>query len=88
MMGLVRLARESDLESIRQPMLFLFSMEDQVVEAEKTKAIFPRIGSVRKEIAHFSGSDDGKDHVIAGDIVSPGTTEVVGDMILKFLNNL
>ncbi len=85
MMGLVRLVREADLESIHQPLLFVFSRDDEVVDAAKTEAIFPRIGSANKKIVHINDSRDVSQHVIAGDILSPNTTQPIADIILNFL---
>ena len=88
MMGLVRLVRESELEGIRHPVLSIFSPDDQVVDAEKTKAIFPRIGSETKKIVYVTDSTDPSQHVIAGDILSPNTTEAVAWIIFDFVKSL
>lgn len=84
----VEAAREAVLETIATPALFVFSDEDEVVDAAATRAVAARWGSEAAGAAGVSisvvtpGPDDAKSrHVIAGDILSPGMTGEVAGII-------
>jgi len=88
MMALVDHVRRMDPAEIRAPVLVLYSPEDQVVDAQATEALFPRLGSDRKEMVAVEGSDDPAHHVLAGDIVSPSTTESTVLRIVEFVRRV
>lgn len=87
MMAMVKLAGTSDLGAIRKPVLLLYSPEDQVVRQDRIKQVFRRIGSRTKAIKAVSGVGSPNHHVLAGDILAPGSTGAVADMILDFLHS-
>jgi len=76
MAALVRLAYESPVETISIPALFIFSDDDKVVRPELTREIAARWGATH-ELAPVEKNDDPSSHVIAGDALSPSTTEVL-----------
>lgn len=84
MMGVVKLARESDLSAVKQPVLVLYSRGDVVVAAEKTEALFAAFGSESKELVAVTTEHEWG-HVLAGDILSPGTVELLTQEIVDFL---
>ena len=88
MMGAVRLARSLDLERIDLPFLFIYSPNDQVVDSNETEKVFARLGASHKSRRLIFSSGDPAQHVIAGDILSPQTTDVVLTAILAFLYEL
>ena len=91
MMGLVKFVRESDLRSIKKPVLVIYSPNDTVVDSSETEKRFAQIGSDIKQIDPLlsSGANgDTGNHVLAGDILSPNNTEVVKNLILDFLARL
>jgi len=88
MMALVDHVRGQDPAAVRTPVLVLYSPEDQVVDARRTEALFPRLGSARKELVVVEGSDDPAHHVLAGDIVSPGGTDAAVARIADFVKSL
>lgn len=85
MMALVDHVRGMDLARVRAPLLVLYAPEDAVVDAGAIEAHFLRFGSDRKVLLAVEGSGDPSHHVLAGDILSPGTTDEVVDHILDFL---
>jgi esterase/lipase len=87
MMALVELVRSSDLGLVRAPLLVLYSPQDAVVDARATERLFPRFGSERKELLVLEGADPSH-HILAGDIVSPGSTDRSVAEILRFLHSL
>ena len=71
---------------IEHEILMLVAPADQVVSAPAAIEAFAAIDSPRKQLIEFTDSEDPKHHILAGDIVSPGTTEIVAEMIIDFLN--
>ncbi len=86
MAAIVKYAREADYSGVTTPALFLFSDDDAVVDAETTRAISTKWGgAVTLEPRVMGEDDDPFNHVIAGDILSPGqnseTIVIISDWI-------
>ena len=88
MMALVQMVRNLELEKIQTPVYVFFSTQDKVVNPNETEKIYGRIGSPVKKIRHVEDSGDPVNHVLAGDILSPNTTELVAQAILDFVKPL
>ena len=88
MMGVVKVVQGLSLEEINTPIMVIYSPADKVVNARLIERNFERLGSQQKKIWAFTGSPDAAQHVIAGDIVSPGTTEKLMPEILAFIEGL
>ncbi|MCB0111503.1 MAG: alpha/beta fold hydrolase [Caldilineaceae bacterium] len=84
MMGAVKLAREADLSKVHQPLLILNSAEDIVVSPEKTAYYFEQFGSTTKTRIVVK-TDHPWGHVLAGDVLSPRTTEPLAQTIVDWL---
>ena len=85
MMGLVRLSESVDLSRAKAPVLVIYSPADRVVNPAQTELAFKKIGSARKQLIPYTGSSDPDQHVLAGDILSPDSTQVLGAMIIDFI---
>ncbi|WP_225027036.1 alpha/beta hydrolase [Xinfangfangia pollutisoli] len=85
MAALLREARGLDYTRAKMPLLVIYAPEDQVIDPA---AIWPVTqawgGKVRIEPRQMQAGDDPMRHVIAGDILSPGQTEAVVDLILDW----
>lgn len=88
MMGLVELVRRSPLEQIELPVLILYSTHDTIIDLATLGAIHARLGSRHKPLIDIGGVEDPQRHVLAGDILSPGTTGPVSDHIIEFLRQI
>ena len=89
MAALVDLVTNSDLSTTETPALILFSDEDQVVRAEATRAVAAAWGGpVTLAPQVLPPGNDPDNHVIAGDIISPGMTEPVTKTILDWISSL
>ncbi|HSM59944.1 MAG TPA: alpha/beta fold hydrolase [Longimicrobiales bacterium] len=88
MAALVERVRTLDPSSSRVPALVLYSPEDGVVDPEETERFFERYGGSPKRLVPIRGSGDPASHVLAGDILSPQTTEVVVEATVDFLTPL
>ncbi len=85
MMGLVDLLNETKLEVSIAPTLIIYSDNDTVVDPERIKAGFEKIGSPRKRLIAFNSSDDPSNHILAGDVMSPSSTDTLRTTIEDFL---
>lgn len=85
MMGLVSLARSLDVSVVRKPVLVIYSPNDQVVSPKAVKERFERFGSPEKRLVPYHESGTPGHHVLAGDILSPGATRPMADLISDFL---
>ena len=85
MMALVEHVRTMPLNGVTVPTLVAYSRDDAVVDAEETRLAYERLGSSSKQLVEISASEDPEQHVIAGDIMSPGTTDEIVRSILNFL---
>jgi alpha-beta hydrolase superfamily lysophospholipase len=85
MMALVHRVRSLDAGAIAVPTLVVYSHGDQVVDPKETERVMPRIAVRPPEMYAVEGAGDPAQHVIAGAIMSPRTTEVVRERVLEFL---
>lgn len=85
MMGLISLINSLDLGLIETPVLVVYSPADQVVDATSTETLFTQIGSSQKRLVPYADAGDPKQHVLAGDILSPNSTEALTTMIIDFV---
>jgi alpha-beta hydrolase superfamily lysophospholipase len=84
MMALVDLVDRLDLSQIKVPVLVIHSDRDQVISVERVKERYQEIGSQRKRIVTVNNTQDEWGHILAGDILSPATTETVVTFIMDF----
>lgn len=87
MMGMVKLTTSLGFSSISKPLLVIYSPEDQVVDPAATVKAFGRFGSKKKRIIPFSSTEAPKNHVLAGDILSPGSTKPLAEIIVDFVKD-
>lgn len=87
MMGLVNLTNSLNLGSIDTPVLVIYSPADHVVSTASIEAAFAKIGTSQKQLIPYTKADDPNQHVLAGDILSPNSTEELAAMIVNFVKN-
>jgi esterase/lipase len=88
LLELARLVKEVDgidKSTIRTPALMIYSPRDQVIDPEAVRSAFAAWGTDRKRLIAYERSTDPSQHVLAGDIVSPGSTAEVAALISTFL---
>lgn len=85
MMTLVEHVRLADVSTITVPTLVLYSPQDEVVDPDETLRVVGEMTSAEPEVVVVEGVTDQSKHVLAGDILSPGTTEPVVRMIVDFV---
>lgn len=87
MAAAVRHAGTLPFEQATIPALFIFSDDDQVVDAKATRAVAGRWGAPSQMMV-VGESDDPYNHVIAGDVLSPSTTQTVAAAITEWISSL
>jgi alpha-beta hydrolase superfamily lysophospholipase len=85
MMALVEHVRRADLSRVTAPTLVLYSPEDEVVDPAAILRYVARFGAPVRDEVQITGVEEPGRHVLAGDIVSPGTTDTVAAEVLAFL---
>ena len=84
----MKAVRDSPVEQIEVPTLFIYSDFDQVVKARHTDALMRRWGSPIKHRICPAPMVGDNNHVLTGAIVRPDSTERVSADILNFIKAL
>ena len=87
MMKLVNEIKKIDKSTLRQPLQMIYSPKDQVIKPLEIDKMFQCFGSPNKQLIPFVESEHSSQHILAGDILSPKTTETLVEMISQFLHN-
>lgn len=87
MAHLVRLATSVPVETIKTPALFLYSPHDTVVRPDLTARVAARWGAPA-QIIDPGEVEDPNHHVIAGDALSPSTTQPLASQVTAWLRQL
>jgi alpha-beta hydrolase superfamily lysophospholipase len=84
MAALTNLAREAPVEQIKIPALFIFSDSDRITRQDLTREIAARWGAPH-ELVPLDDTGDPDNHVIAGDALSPVTTNFLAERIVVWV---
>ena len=88
MMKLLDHVNDQNFDVIEVPSLFIYSPNDQVVVPAEIEAAYERFGSSIKQIEAIQEVEDRNNHVLAGEILSPSSTEQLTDLIDTFMQQL
>jgi pimeloyl-ACP methyl ester carboxylesterase len=89
MAGLVKTVDGLDLGQAKIPSLFVISDNDQVVSPTKNREVAEEWGGPSQlEVLTLSEGDDPNAHVIAGDIMSAGQTELAAAVMIEWANGV
>ena len=86
-MRLVDLAHSRLPQQLEQSLLALVSPNDGVVSPRLMREALAEISAPRKELLEFDEVGDQKNHVLAGDILSPDNTAAAVTAIVDFVRN-
>lgn len=86
MATLVAYVGSLDLRAVRAPTLVVYSRRDAVVDPMQTERLLTALGGTGPTWFVVDDSGDPAHHVIAGAIMSPGTTDRVRASIVAFLD--
>ena len=70
---------------LAQDLLVLQSPHDKVVSPEATRQAFERINAPRKRLIEIEYAEDPSNHVLAGDILAPASTDKIAAEIVTFV---
>ena len=87
MAEVVKLAVEAPVETAKTPVLFLISPGDQVVDPAITRSVAARWGAPHR-LVEVEGVEDPSQHVLAGDAMSPSTTEPFARLATDWLREM
>lgn len=85
MMALVKQVSRLDLGKLQAPTQLIYSPKDQVINSQAVERFFEKIGSPKKELRPFLEAEDPRQHILAGDILSPGATAPISQLICDFI---
>ena len=88
MMGVVKLTRDKIPDNIRQPVLVMYAPDDQIVDSDIIRKMYSDFVSSDKDIVSVADSGDPQQHILAGDALSPKTTDRVAADIVEFIRRL
>lgn len=86
MMGIVDLTRKIDFNNIKVPSMILYSEKDKIIDIDDVNNRYEQLGSARKEFTAINYSTDPQQHILAGNILSPDSTDQLVEKISSFLN--
>jgi len=87
MMQSVAMIEALDLRTIKVPTLVFYAHGDRLVVPESIERRFAEIGSMRKSLVAVDYAEDPMQHVLAGDILSPGATARIADAAARFVRS-
>lgn len=87
MMAAIKLGRDADLGKVSCPTLCLYSKKDQVVSPEKIETYFGEFGHPGNQLIEILEVTHREKHVLAGDLMSPESTDEVVEATLKFVRD-
>ncbi len=87
MAAITALAAGQTVENIKNPAFFIYSKTDKVIRPELVEQVAERWGGP-KQILAVEKNDDPYSHVIAGDALSPSTTQPLADAIIAWAKTL
>lgn len=85
MIRLVAGVRRLDFGAVQAGVLLFHSEDDQVIRVDEAIAVFEGLGTNHKFRHVVEDVGDVEGHVLAGDILSPGTTEGIARDIVRFV---
>jgi esterase/lipase len=86
-MRLVNRAKKMLPRPISQRLLVFYSGEDQVVSPVEIRKAFELLDAPEKKLIEVQGSGDPSQHVLAGEIMSPQTTDEIATTIVDFIGH-
>ena len=87
MAALIRATLSADFSAVSIPVLTLFSPDDRVVDPAATEAVMTR-WSAPHDTVEVPVTGDPSHHILAGDIVSPQTTQSLATRIAQWIGGL
>ena len=88
MIDLVKMVNGFDMGDFNKPVMVVCSPRDQIIDSGRVERNFKRFGARQKKLWWFDRSQDAGQHILAGDILSPQTTETLARGIVDFVSEV
>lgn len=88
MMQSVALVNQLDLRLLKTPTLVFYARGDRLVDPGAVERRFAELGAPHKQLVPVDYAEDPAQHVLAGDILSPGATPRIAEAIVGFIQDL
>ncbi|MCP5500546.1 MAG: alpha/beta hydrolase [Leptospiraceae bacterium] len=85
MVVLVESLKNYKYEEQSTPAIFIYTEKDEVIDVEEVKTAYKRYGGKKKELFECKPC---KNHILAGNIISPETNEYIAEKIVNYFNSL
>jgi esterase/lipase len=85
---LVTMVRKLPWRSFDAPVLVLACRRDRLVDHSLAERFYAEVRGEPKRLAFIDDTTDPQAHVLAGDVLSPGTTARTAEIIIRFLQSL
>lgn len=85
MIAVTQAARRLEFRRITTPQLWLYAINDQVVDAKTTGQLFHKVGSKIKQARYLESESDPMGHLVLGDVCAPHNTVPAAQEIIIFL---
>jgi len=88
LMGTIKVVRDQSFSQLTLPVLVMYSKQDQVVDPDWIEKKYNEIASQTKSLIEIKNSKGSQSHVLAGEILSPDSTDAVLSHIREFLTKI
>lgn len=85
MMQSIAMLDALDLRTVKTPTIVFHAHGDQLVDPTAIERRFAQLGSTRKQLVVVDYAEDPLQHVLAGDILSPGATKRIAEAVVQFV---
>lgn len=85
MMQSITMLDTLDFRTLRTPTLVFYALGDRIVDTAAIERRFAEIGATQKKLVVVDYAEDPMQHVLAGDILSPGATGRVAETVVGFV---
>jgi alpha-beta hydrolase superfamily lysophospholipase len=85
MAATVELVEKADPAGVDVPTIIFYSRQDRVVDSSRIERFYQRLTVSPRALVPVEDTGDPDYHVLAGDVLSPGTTERLAEQIVAFV---
>lgn len=85
---LLNIVNQSHFDQIRSSVLLIYDPLDKIVSIRKIKQKFGELKCPGKQLIQFTHTQDPDHHVLAGDILSPASTQPLVELIWRFFGSV
>lgn len=88
LLNLMSEVQRIDKAKITTPQIVLYSSNDRVVDSDATVKTMQLYKNAHTQVIKFNQTEDQSHHILAGDLISPSSTQAVLDIITQAINKI